>query len=175
MDTIINEFIKLGKPALIDSFKRHWAKVYSEDTPRAFTKELEVDLGKAYDTMVEIAFNTEKIDASEQYVVKGNWFIDDSSIENYLRVWGEDTNLDINRTESWMTYSMMGTDWNTQLFWLLDMDNIDQSNCMGEPYTKEDVLGLILFELTFFGCSPKAIEARMNTTEDIDWDQYEKE
>ena len=175
MDTIINEFIKLGKPALIEAFKRHWAKVYSEDTPRAFTKELEVDLGKAYDTMVEIAFNTEKINASEQYVVKGNWFVDDSSIENYLRVWGEDPKHDINQNESWMTYSMMGTDWNTQLFWLLDMDNIDQSNCMGEPYTKEDVLGLILFELTFFGCSPKAIEERMNINEDIDWDQYENE
>ena len=46
---------------------------------------------------------------------------------------------------------------------------------MGEPYTKEDVLGLILFELTFFGCSPKTIEERMNNNEDIDWDQYENE
>ena len=60
METIINEFIKLGKPALIEAFKRHWAKVYSEQTPRAFTQELEVDLGRAYDIMTEIAFNKEK-------------------------------------------------------------------------------------------------------------------
>lgn len=175
METIINEFIKLGKPALIDSFKRHWARVYSEDTPRAFTKELEVDLGKAYDIMVEIAVNTEKIDPTEQCIVKGEWFVDDSSIENYLHVWGEDPNCDINQNESWATYSMMGTDWSNQIFWLFDMNNIDQSKCMGEPYTKEDVLGLILFELTFFGCSPKAIETRMNSNEDINWDQYENE
>lgn len=174
-ETIINEFVKLGKPALIEAFKRHWAKVYSEDAPRAFTKELEVDLSKAYDIMTEIAFNTEKIDPTEQCIVKGDWFVDDSSIENYLRVWGEEPNNDISNREALRTYSMMGTDWNNQIFWLLDMDNIDQSKCMGEPYTKEDVLGLILFELTFFGCSPKAIEERMNRSEDIDWDQYENE
>lgn len=173
METIINEFIKLGKPALIEAFKRHWAKVYSEQTPRAFTQELEVDLGRAYDIMTEIAFNKEK--PTQFMIVKGEWFIDDSSIENYLRLWAEEPKLDVEDSENWITYSMMGTDWNEQLFWLLDMNNIDQSNCMSEPYSKEDILGAIFFELTFFGCSPKAIEDRMNLNEDIDWDQYENE
>ena len=168
---LIDCFIELGKDRLIESFKRYWTSIYMEDgrLTREISKVLETDLKNAFDIMVEIK-NSGALKSDYPTSIKGSWIIDeyldcDYKSKPYFHVWGERNDTKLETGESWITYSMLGADWANQLNWQFDMSNIDQTNAPAKEYTQEDILGIILFELTFFGCSPAEIEKRFSNSE----------
>lgn len=159
---IFEEFDKADKPKVTEAFANYWQEVYGKDGE--LTRDLKygmlVDIANAMNEIIEIGKIHQNRSSECRYV--GKWITGNKyEPESYFHISGEPIN-----GETSITYSAMGTDWPNQSQWILDMDNFYLNDCPERFKDKNYILAIILYELTFFGCSEKAIRERMGKWEE---------
>lgn len=159
---IYKEFDKADKPKVIEAFANYWQEVYGKEGE--LTRDLKygmlVDIANAINEIIEIGKIHQNRSSECRYV--GEWITGNKyEPESYFHISGEPIN-----EETSITYSAMGTDWPNQSQWILDMDNFYLNDCPERFKDKNYILAIILYELTFFGCSEKAIRERLGKWEE---------
>ena len=158
---IYEEFDKADKSKVTEAFANYWQEVYGKEGE--LTRDLKygmlVDIANAMNEIIEIGKIHQNQISECRYV--GEWITGNKyEPESYFHISGKPIN-----EETSITYSAMGTDWPNQSQWILDMDNFYLNDCPERFKDKNYILAIILYELTFFGCSEKAIRERMGKWE----------
>ncbi len=159
---IYEEFDKADKQKVLEAFTNYWQEVYGKEgeLSRNLKYGMLVDIANAINEIVEIGKIYQNRISECRYV--GQWITGNKyEPESYFHISGEPVN-----GETSITYSAMGTDWPNQSQWTLDMDNFYLTDCPERFKDKNYILAIILYELTFFGCSEKAIKERMGKWEE---------
>lgn len=159
---IYEEFDKADKQKVIEAFTNYWQEVYGKEgeLSRNLKYGMLVDIANAMNEIIEIGKIHQNRISECRYV--GQWITGNKyEPESYFHVSGEPIN-----EETSIIYSAMGTDWPNQSQWTLDMDNFYLNECPERFKDKNYILAIILYELTFFGCSEKAIRERMGKWEE---------
>lgn len=159
---IYEEFDKADKQKVIEAFTNYWQEVYGKEgeLSRDLKYGMLVDIANAINEIIEIGKIYQNRISECRYV--GQWITGNKyEPESYFHISGEPVNGEIS-----ITYSAMGTDWPNQSQWTLDMDNFYLNECPERFKDKNYILAIILYELTFFGCSERAIRERMGKWEE---------
>jgi len=159
---IYEEFDKADKQKVIEAFTNYWQEIYGKEgeLSRDLKYGMLVDIANAINEIIEIGKIYQNRISECRYV--GQWITGNKyEPESYFHISGEPVN-----GETSITYSAMGTDWPNQSQWTLDMDNFYLNECPERFKDKNYILAIILYELTFFGCSERAIRERMGKWEE---------
>ena len=154
--TIQQLFQKLDKEKVLNAFVSYWESIYADPEQegkliREFPVLLKPQLSKSIDIirMLECTPEDEKYKLAMERVID-----DEDKTISYLHI-------SAFREDGDIAYAITGTDWKTQLLWEVS----DDYKNFGIP--EELYAAMILFELTFFGCTPEAIKEKMDKWDSI--------